>query len=64
MILLISFVVIENSQDIEDRDIVVNNDDMSAVHDNAGNPFLIVLSYEDYISCTRHDNIVTKNDCR
>ena len=61
MILLIWFVVIENSPDIDEHiDIVVNKDGMSAVHDDSGNPFLIVLSYKDYISCTRHDNIVTK----
>ena len=64
MILLIWFVVIENSPDIEQIDIVVHKDDTSGVHDDSGNPFLIVLSYKDYISCTKHDNIVTKNDCR
>ena len=61
MILLIWFVVIDNSPDIdEDIDIVGNMDGMSAVHDDSGNPFLIVLSYKNCILCTRHDNIVTK----
>ena len=61
MILLIWFVVIDNSPDIdEDIDIMGNMDGMSAVHDDSGNPFLIVLSYKYYILCTRHDNIVTK----
>ena len=61
MILLIWFVVIDNSPDIdEDIDIVVNMDGMSAVYDDSGNPFLIVLSYKNCISGTRHDNIVTK----
>ena len=61
MILLIWFVVIDNSPDIDEHiDIVVNMDGMSAVHDDSGNPFLIVLSYKNCISCTRHDNIVTK----
>ena len=53
MILLIWFVVIENSPDIEQIDIVVHKDDTSGVHDDSGNPFLIVLSYKDYISCTK-----------
>ena len=61
MILLIWFVVIDNSLDIDkDIDIVGNMDGMSAVHDDSGNPFLIVLSYKDCILCTRHDKIVTK----
>ena len=64
MILLIWYVVIENSPDIEHIDIVVNKDDTSALHDDSGNPFLTVLSYKDYISCTKHDNSVTKNDYR
>ena len=33
---------------------------MSALHDDSGILFLIVLSYKDYISCTKHNNIVTK----
>ena len=65
MILLIWFVVIDNSPDVdEDMHTVVNMDGMSAVHDDSGNPFLIVLSYKNCISCTRDDNILTKKDCR
>ena len=61
MILLIWFLVIDNSPDIDgDIDIVGNMDGMSAVHDDSGNPFLIVLSYKNCILYTRHDNIVTK----
>ena len=60
MILVIWFVVIENSPDIPEIDIVVQQDDTSGVHDNSGNLFLIVLSYKDYISYTKHDNILTK----
>ena len=45
MNLLIWFVVIDNSLDIdEDTDIVGNMNGMSAIHDDSGNTFLIVLS--------------------
>ena len=61
MILVIWFVVTDNSPDIdEDIDIVGNMDGMSAVDVDSGNPFLIDLSYKNCILCTRHDNIVTK----
>ena len=61
MILLIWFIVIDISPDVdEDIHTVVNMDGMSAVYDDSGNPFLIVLSYKNCISCTRNDNIVTK----
>ena len=65
MILLIWFVVIDNSPDVdEDLNTGVNMDSMSAVHDDSGNPLPIVLSYQICISCTRDHNIVTKKDCR
>ena len=65
MILLIQFVVTVNSPDVdEDMHIVVNMDGMSAVHDDSGNPFLIVLSYKNCISCAIDDNTVTNKDCR
>ena len=60
MILVIWFVVIENSPDIVKADIVVQQSDMSSVHDDSGNLFLIVLSYKEYISDTKLDNILTK----
>ena len=37
---------------------------MSGVHDDSGNLFPIVLSYKDYISDTKLDNNLTKNDCK
>ena len=50
MILLISFVVINDSQDVgEDMHTGVNMNTMSAVHDDCGKPFLIVLSYKNCI---------------
>ena len=50
MILLISFVVIDDSQDVgEDMNTGVNMNSMSAVHDDCGKPFLIVLSYKNCI---------------
>ena len=47
MILLIWFVVIDDSQD-DDGDIHtgVNKDGTSSVHDGSGKPFVIVLSYK------------------
>ena len=47
MILLIWFVVIDDSQD-DDEDIHtgVHTDVTSAVHDGSGKPFVIVLSYK------------------
>ena len=60
MILVIWFVVIENSPDIVKADIVIQQNDMSSVHDDSGNLFLIVLSYKEYISDTKLDNILTK----
>ena len=46
MILLIWFVVIDDSQDVdEDMNTGVNMDSMSAVHDGSGKAFVIVLSY-------------------
>ena len=46
MILLISFVVIDDSQDVdEDMTTGVQMDSTSAVHDGSGKAFVIVLSY-------------------
>ena len=46
MILLIWFVVIDDSQDVhEDVTTVVLVDSTSAVHDTSGKAFVIVLSY-------------------
>ena len=64
MILLITFVVIDDSHVDEDMMTGVKMDSTSDVHDDSGNPFLIVLSYKNCISCTRDHNIVTKTDCR
>ena len=50
MILLISFVVIGDSQDVgEDINTQVHMNSTSAVHDDSGKPFLIDLSYQNYI---------------
>ena len=60
MILVIWFVVTGNSEDSAEIDIAVQEDDASDVHDDSGNLFLIVLSYKDYTSYIKHDNILTK----
>ena len=60
MILVIWFVVIEKSPDVVNADSVIQQHDMSSVHGDSGNLFLIVLSYKEYISDTKLDNILTK----
>ena len=65
MILLIWFVVIDDSQnDATHTDTRVDIDCTSSVHDDSSKPFVIVLSYKNCISCTRDHNSVTKKDCR
>ena len=50
MIILISFVVIDDTQDVsEDITTGVHMNSTSAVHDDYGKPFLIILSYKNCI---------------
>ena len=61
MVLLIWFVVIDNSQYEEGyTDTGVDKHDRSSVHDDSGKPFVIVLSYKNCISYTRDLNSVGK----
>ena len=64
MILLIWFVVIDDSQyDAGDPHTRVDSNCTSFVHDDSCMPFVIVLSYKNCISCTRDHNSVGKKDC-
>ena len=61
MVVLIWFVVIDDSQyDDGDKNTGVDKDGMSSVHDGSGKPFVIVLSYKNWISYTRDHNSVAK----
>ena len=39
-------------------------DDILSIYDGSGKPFVIVLSYKNCISYTRHCNSVCKKDSR
>ena len=63
MVVLISFVVIDDSQyDDGDTHRGVDKNDTLSIHDDSGKPFVIVLSYKNCISCTRDHNSVGKKD--
>ena len=65
MILLISFVVTDDSQDNEeDIHTGVNMDDTSAVHDGSDKSFVIVLSYKIAYHVQEITTVLVKKDCR
>ena len=60
MILVIWFVVIENSEDHAEIHVGIQEDDVADIHVDSGNVFLIVLNCKDYTSYIKHYNILTQ----
>ena len=65
MMLLTSFVVINDSQDVDVHvTTVVLVDRTSGVHDTCGKVFVIVLSYNMTYDVSEMATVLVKNNCR